>query len=124
RRTALAAALAATIAATAPAARGAERVPSPAPFALPVLSHDRLDARLDWLVGGLGARDAGRPAAVAALVRPSIESSVLLPRRLFVGLRWPIAAALPPDGGLAPGEAARPAGTRALVGNAEAHVRV
>lgn len=95
----------------------------PAPFVLPELSHPRLDARVDWLLGRMSPDQAGRPAAVAGVFRPAVETSLLVPRRLFFGLAWPVAAALPPDGGLAPGEAGVPSGARALLGNVGGHVR-
>ncbi len=56
-------------------------------------------------------------------MRFSAEGSFLVPRRLFVGVQYPLASALPPDGGLAPGERGLPAGRRTLPGNIEAHVR-
>lgn len=100
----------------------------PSPFVLPDLSHPRFDLRVDWFIGWLSPEIAGRPRAVGGLVRPSIETSVfrpsrVRPRRLFVGLTCPFAAALPPDGGLARGEVATPSGTRTMLGNLEAHVR-
>ncbi|MBX3200496.1 MAG: hypothetical protein KF850_42460 [Labilithrix sp.] len=95
----------------------------PAPFVLPELSHARIDVQLDWFLGRVAPADVGRPGAVAAIVRPSIEASVLVPRRLYVGASYPFAGALPPDGGLAPGEAAVPSGARSILGNVEGHVR-
>jgi len=95
----------------------------PAPFILPELSHPLFDVRMDWLLGGIVPEDAGRPLAVAAIARPSLEANVLVPRRIYVGVTYPFASALPPDGGLAPGEIARPSGTRTIAGNVETHVR-
>ncbi|MCW5833738.1 MAG: hypothetical protein KIS78_15145 [Labilithrix sp.] len=95
----------------------------PAPFVLPALSHARLDLQLDWFLGRMAPEDDGRSGAVAAVVRPSFEASILVPRRLYVGASYPFASALPPDGGLAPGEAARPSGARSILGNVEGHVR-
>jgi len=57
-------------------------------------------------------------------VRPSVEANMFIPRRVYLGLAWPIGFALPPDGGLAMGEAARPAGMRRFTGNVEAHIRI
>lgn len=95
----------------------------PAPFVLPELSHPGLDARIDWFVGRLTPEVHDRPGAFAGIAQVSIEGSVIFPRRLFFGLTYPFAAALPPDGGLAPGEAAAPGGRQILPGNAEGHVR-
>lgn len=95
----------------------------PAPFVLPELSHPLFDVGMDWLIGGIAPEDAGRPLAAAAIVRPSLEATVLVPRRIYVGVTYPLAMALPPDGGLAPGENARPAGARTIAGNVEGHVR-
>ncbi len=95
----------------------------PAPFLLPNLTHDRFDAELDWTLGRLSPERGDRPGAFAGVLRPSIESRGLLPRRLYLGATLPIAAGLPPDGGLAPDEQARPAGMRTIVGNVETHIR-
>jgi hypothetical protein len=94
----------------------------PAPFALPDLSHPRFDASISWTVGRLSPEASDRPGVIGAIVRPALEAG-LLPRRLFVGATYPFMAGLPPDGGLAPGEIGRPAGTRTLFGNVEGHVR-
>jgi hypothetical protein len=100
------------------------RIPGlPAPFALPELTHSRLDLRMDWLVAHEVARDPSRARAVGAIARPSVEGRLRTTPALFLGLTWPIAAALPPDGGLARGEAAPASGSRALLGNVEGHVR-
>jgi len=96
----------------------------PAPFVLPELSHPRMDARLDWFIGRIAPELPSRPTAIAAIVRPSFEASILVPRRLYVGLAWPFASALPPDGGLAPGEAGEPSGRRVLLGNIEGECRL
>ena len=95
----------------------------PAPFILPELSHPWFDVRMDWLLGAVSPEDAGRPVAVAAIARPSVEATILVPRRIYVGVTYPFAAALPPDGGLTPGEDDRPSGTRTIFGNVEGHVR-
>jgi hypothetical protein len=47
----------------------------------------------------------------------------VIARRLFIGLTYPFASALPPDGGLSPGESAVATGRRTLFGNVEAHIR-
>jgi hypothetical protein len=90
---------------------------------MPDLSHPKLSLRMDWFVARIHPELADRPAAVAAIARPSIEGNVFARRRLFVGASYPFAAALPPDGGLAPGEMARPGGARAMLGNLEGHLR-
>jgi hypothetical protein len=101
------------------------RVPDlPAPFVVPDLTHSRFDVRGDWLVGSASPVDPSRSQSAVAVFRPSVEAVVLAPRRIYVGGSYPIGAALPPDGGLAPGEVGRPSGTRtAMLGNAEAHIR-
>jgi hypothetical protein len=108
-----------------PASFGADAIPPrlPGPFVFPALSHSGGDVGVDWFVGRHAPEGPDRPAAVAAIGLVSTEWNVLVPRRLFVGLTYPFAAALPPDGGLAPGEDALPSGRRILPGNAEGHVR-
>lgn len=102
----------------------AGRIPRlPAPFTLPELTHGRFDARLDGTLGTERPTDPTRPHSVAAIVQPSFEARLRVPRLLFLGLDVPIVAALPPDGGLAPGEVARANGTRTLIGNVEGHLR-
>lgn len=96
----------------------------PAPFVLPDLAHSQLDIRMDAIVGRLSTEPGhARTAALAALFRPSVEANVFVPRRLYLGIAYPFGFAMPPDGGLALGEAARPAGMRRFSGNVEAHVR-
>lgn len=95
----------------------------PAPFVLPELSHARFDVQLDQIVGRVRPDDPARPNAAVSISRLSVERSILVPRHVFAGLYLPLAMALPPDGGLAPGEAAVPAGAQRMFGNAEAHVR-
>lgn len=95
----------------------------PAPFVLPELSHPWFDVRMDWFVGALAPETAGRPTAVAAIARPSVEATILVPRRIYAGVTYPFASALPPDGGLAPGEVGRAASARTILGNVEGHVR-
>ena len=94
----------------------------PAPFLVPDLTHDRFDAQLDWTLGRLTPERGDRPGAFGGILRTSIETGIL-PRRLYLGTTLPIASALPPDGGLAPDEQARPGGVRTLVGNIETHIR-
>ncbi len=95
----------------------------PAPFVLPELSHPWFDVSMDWFVGRLAPIDAGRPMAAVAIARPSIEAAILVPRRIYVGVTYPFASGLPPDGGLAPGESAPASGMKAMSGNIETHVR-
>ncbi len=95
----------------------------PPPFVLPELAHPRFDIGMDWFLGALAPEDAARPTAVAGILRPSLEAPVFVPRRIFVGVTYPLAIGLPPDGGLAPGEVGRPAGARTIAGNIETHVR-
>lgn len=102
--------------------------PLPAPFVLPELSHPGLDVRIDGLFGRLGSASRNgvsgeRSHAIVAASHLSVEGSVLVPRRLFLGLLYPFASALPPDGGLASGEPGRPAGRQGLSGNVEGHIR-
>lgn len=94
----------------------------PAPFVLPDLSHPRFDVRIDQFGGRLTPLEVDRPGSNAAITRIGFEGSVVA-RRLYVGLTYPFASGLPPDGGLAPGESAVASGRRTLFGNAEAHVR-
>ncbi|MFO0742568.1 MAG: hypothetical protein U0270_42235 [Labilithrix sp.] len=100
---------------------------APAPFVLPELAHHSVDFSLDWHLGRFSVdpdyRQGTRSHAYAGLVRAAMEANVVIPRRFFVGWSYPIGFALPPDGGLAPGEAARPSGVRRFTGNAEAHIR-
>jgi hypothetical protein len=94
----------------------------PAPFVLPDLSHPRFDVRIDQFGGRLAPTAPDRPGSNATITRLSFEGSVIA-RRLFVGLAYPFASGLPPDGGLAPGESAVASGRRTLFGNVEAHIR-
>jgi hypothetical protein len=96
----------------------------PAPFVLPELSHRRFDLGADWFVARLASNSPVRAGAMVGVFRPQIEASILAPRRIFIGATYPIAWALPPDGGLGPGEFGSPAGTKVLPGNIESHVRV
>lgn len=96
----------------------------PAPHVLPELSHPRFDFGVDWFVARLASQDVPGHGAMVGILRPSVEASVLAPRRIFMGLTYPIAWALPPDGGLAPGEVGASNGTRMLPGNLEGHMRV
>jgi hypothetical protein len=94
----------------------------PAPLLLPDLSHERVDARLDWTLGRILPERRDRPGASAGLARFSMETP-LLPRRLYLGTTAAFASALPPDGGLAPEERSIPGPARRLVSNVESHLR-
>ena len=96
----------------------------PAPFLLPDLGHPQFDLHLDEIFGWLSPSPqiGGRGASFAAIVRPSMEGNIQS-GRLYVGFAFPIAMALPPDGGLVPGESGRLAGLHTIVGNAQAHFR-
>ena len=96
----------------------------PAPFLLPDLGHPQFDLHLDEIFGWLSPSPEidGRGASFAAIVRPSMEANVRS-GRLYVGFAFPVAMALPPDGGLVPGEQGRLGGMHTVVGNAEAHFR-
>jgi hypothetical protein len=99
---------------------------SPAPFVLPDLAHHSVDFSLDWYFGRFGIDPSmgfPRTHTDAGMGRLSMEANVIIPRRFFVGWSFPFGLGLPPDGGLAPGEAARPSGMRRFTGNAEAHIR-
>jgi hypothetical protein len=106
-----------------PARAAGPGVPLPAPFVVPTLEHDRLDLRVDSYVGRVTASPPSRPSSAAGLVRASAEGTILVPRLLYVGVALPFGGALPPDGGLAPGEAGSPSGVRTMLGNLEASVR-
>lgn len=97
---------------------------TPAPFILPELAHDRLDVALDWFYASM-ANNPGvlRHFTPASMIRLASEANVLIPRRLFLGLSYPVGFAMPPDGGLAAGEAGTPIGMSPLAGNLEAHIR-
>jgi hypothetical protein len=96
----------------------------PSPFVLSDLSHAKVDTRIDWFLGRISPEAPDRSAAFAGMLRPSIEMSLLRKRRLYLGVTYPLAVALPPDGGLATGEVgARATGTRTLFGNVETHIR-
>lgn len=102
---------------------------SPAPFVLPELAHHSVDFSVDWFMGRATvdpeyqAVGGDRSDVAMGLVRLAMEANVVIPRRFFVGWSFPIGFGLPPDGGLAPNESARPAGMRRFTGNAEAHIR-
>jgi hypothetical protein len=94
----------------------------PAPLVLPDLSHERVDARLDWTVARILPDRGDRPRAAAGLTRFSMEAGIV-PRRLYLGTTAAFASALPPDGGLAPDERSTPGPARMLVSNVESHIR-
>jgi hypothetical protein len=106
-----------------PYERGQHVPPLPSPFLLPELAHPGIDLRVDGLLGRLVPEGNDRTAAMVSVTRVSVEGSILVPRRLFVGLLYPFASALPPDGGLSAGEPGRPAGQQLLSGNIEGHLR-
>lgn len=93
----------------------------PAPFVLPDLTHAQSDVGLDWTAGRLSSDR--RPSVAGGVFRATLETSGILPQKLYVGSTLVVGSALPPDGGLAPGEAAPPSGARTLVGNVESWVR-
>lgn len=97
----------------------------PAPLILPEPLHDRTDVALTWSVGRGAANAAGRTNAALAFARFFFEGN-FIPRRLYGGVTYDFAAALPPDGGpqLDDGTApARPEGVKTAFGNVEPHVR-
>lgn len=99
---------------------------APAPFVLPDLAHHSVDFSLDWYFGRMSVDPSfgfPRTHADAGMARLSMEANVIIPRRFFAGWSFPLGIGLPPDGGLAPTEAARPSGMRRFTGNAEAHIR-
>jgi hypothetical protein len=89
----------------------------PPPFVLPELSHPSWDLGMSWLLGAAsGARArSDRPSSALGLARLTVEGDVLFPRRFYLGLTVPVASALAPDG---------TSGSKTVLGNAEAHVRV
>ena len=96
----------------------------PAPFILPDLAHHSVDFSVDWWLGRVGVEPGyARTHVYAAMGRVAMEANIVIPRRLYVGWSFPFGFGLPPDGGLAQTEPARPAGMRRFTGNAEAHIR-
>ncbi|MCL2776614.1 MAG: hypothetical protein FWD73_01320 [Polyangiaceae bacterium] len=91
----------------------------PAPFIVPDVSHPDPFVGVSWTVGlGVPSEpgDSGRrPASAVGLLRLSAETDVGPVRRLYVGVTYPIAAALPPDGS---------GGAKMIAGNIEGHLRV
>jgi hypothetical protein len=113
-------------------ARAAERVdvvPSPrlpAPLVLPELTHPRSDLALTWTTGRGVSDAAARSNAALALLRLQFEGN-FLQRRLYAGITYDYASALPPDGGLLLDDtsaAPHAIGKRGAFGNVEPHVRV
>lgn len=96
----------------------------PAPFLLPDLGHPQFDLHLDEIFGWLSPSPevGGRGASFAAIVRPSMEANIRS-GHLYIGFAYPIAMALPPDGGRVPGEVGPLGGTHTILGNAQAHFR-
>lgn len=96
----------------------------PAAFVLPELAHAGVDFSIDWYTGHFSSMPGfARSGGYAGMGRAAMEANVVIPRRFFVGWSFPFGLGLPPDGGLAPSEAARPSGVRRFTGNVEAHIR-
>lgn len=95
-----------------------------APFVLPELSHPRTDVALDFTLGRGVANGAERKRVVAGIVRAAAEGHILGERRLYAGVTWDWAAALPPDAGI-DDETTTPSrsGRTAALGNVEPHLR-
>src|SRR5690349_11293344 len=72
----------------------------PAPLVLPELTHPRDDFALTWTVGRGSTQYVDRPTTNIALVRGWFESSILARRRLYLGVTWDYASAMPPDKGI------------------------
>src|SRR5687768_10039589 len=72
----------------------------PPPFVLPELTHPRTDFALTWTVGHGSTDLADRPSSGIALVRTWFESSIFAPRRIYTGVTWDYASAMPPDKGI------------------------
>jgi len=87
----------------------------PAPFIVPEVSHPDPFVGVSWIVGLGAPSESGRPLSAVGSLRLSAETDVGIMRRLYVGVTYPIAAALPPDGS---------GGTKIVAGNIEGHVRV
>ncbi len=87
----------------------------PAPLAMPELGHANANAGVEWTVGaGIPSAD-NRDTSALGLIRAVGETWVGPQRRLYVGATVPLAAGLPPDGS---------GGSKVVLGNLEAHVRV
>lgn len=98
----------------------------PAPLALPELTHPRDDIALTWTVGRGSTNRADRPTSGIALVRGWFESSVFSRRRVYAGVTWDYASAMPPDKGIDLDDAMPAARTTGMTGgfaNLDAHVR-
>jgi hypothetical protein len=87
----------------------------PPPFVLPELSHRAWDLAFEWLVGVASPVRTERASPALGLARVTAERDVVFPRRFYHGLTVPFAAGLAPDAS---------SGTKTLLGNVEAHVRV
>ena len=98
----------------------------PAPLVLPELTHPRSDLALTWTTGRGVSDAAARSNAALALLRVQFEGNFLR-RRLYAGITYDYASALPPDGGLPLDDtpaAPHAVGKRGAFGNVEPHVRV
>lgn len=112
------------------APRGARAQEStPAPISLPNFAHPRTDMGITWgLARGTRSEHGSRDDALA-LVRLQIEGSVFAQQRLYLGVTYQYAAALPPDGGFrfvdvaGEGSAAQGGPTAHAFSNVEPHVR-
>lgn len=98
----------------------------PAPLVLPELTHPRNDFALTWTVGSGSTEYAERPTSAVALVRAWFESSIFARRRVYAGVTWDYASAMPPDKGVDLDDvlpAPRTTGMTGGFANVEAHVR-
>src|SRR5688500_16705081 len=98
----------------------------PAPLVLPELTHPRNDFALTWTVGSGSTDLADRPSSGIALVRTWFESSIFAPRRIYTGVTWDYASAMPPDKGIDLDDALPAPRTTGMTGgfaNVEPHVR-
>lgn len=87
----------------------------PAPLAMPELGHPNANAGVEWTVGAGFPSASDRDASSLGLIRAVGETRIGPQRRLYVGATVPLAAGLPPDGA---------GGSKIVLGNLEAHVRV
>lgn len=98
----------------------------PAPLVLPELTHPRHDLALSWTVGSGSTDLSDRPVSGIALVRTWFESSIFWHRRIYTGLTWDYASAMPPDKGIDLDDklpAPRTTGMTGGFANLETHVR-
>lgn len=98
----------------------------PAPLVLPELTHPRNDVALTYTVGSGSTAYTDRPTSSMALVRGWFETSILAHRRVYAGLTWDYASALPPDKGIDLDDALPAPRTTGMTGgfaNLDVHVR-